>query len=355
MKELSALTDPVYVPKQAYSAYDRFWLKRMNDKRDLPFIYLLTAIHLTVLPAAVVLFTTLLKGWTWWLLAVPYFYVAQLYFKGRFGLMFHCICHRRLFKKRFHWLHDYITWILCPLFGHSPESYFSHHMGMHHVENNLPEDSSSTMGYQRDSLRGFLAYYLNFMFLGFKETFQYLYYRRRKKLYSRLTAGELGFILFCILMCFVNLKATLVVFVIPLLFARLVMMLGNWTQHAFVDSRDPENLFTSAINCINTPYNKICWNDGYHIIHHLRPGMHYTEMPMEFLKQAPLFAANKALVFDSLHYLHIFKYLLTKRYDKLADNLVNIDGMFASREEAIQLMKDRTRKIVVREPAAVVV
>jgi hypothetical protein len=68
-------------------------------------------------------------------------------------------------------------------------------------------------------------------------------------------------------------------------------------------------------------------------------------MPGEFLKQAPLFAANKALVFDNLHYLQIFVCLLTKRYDKLADNLVNINGMFANRDEAITLMKERTRKI----------
>ena len=93
-------------------------------------------------------------------------------------------------------------------------------------------------------------------------------------------------------MCFVNLKATLLVFIVPLLFARLVMMLGNWTQHSFIDADDPENLYTSSINCINTVYNKTCWNDGYHIIHHLRPGMHYTEMPAEFLKRKDEFASQ---------------------------------------------------------------
>ncbi|HUQ97307.1 MAG TPA: fatty acid desaturase [Chitinophagaceae bacterium] len=347
MKQFATLTDPVYVPKPAFTAYDRFWLRYINDKRDLPFIYLLTAIHILVVPTAVLLYTPLLMGWAWWLLAVPYFYVAQFYYKGRFGLMFHCICHRKLFRKKQQWLHTYITWLVCPLFGHAPEGYHSHHMGMHHVENNLPDDTSSTMAYQRDSLKSFLAYFLKFLFVGVKNTVLYLYYRKRKKMATKLTIGELAFYLFCIGMCFVNLKATLIVFVIPVLFARLVMMLGNWTQHAFVDGQQPDNLFTSSVNCINTPYNKICWNDGYHVIHHLRPGLHYSDMPGEFLKQAPLFAANKALVFDGLHYLHIFTFLLTKRYDKLADNLVNINGMFSSREEAIQLMKERTRRIAV--------
>ena len=74
--------------------------------------------------------------------------------------------------------------------------------------------------------------------------------------------------------------------------------------------------------------------------------MHYTEMPEEFLKRKDEFAANKAIVFDGIHYLHIFIWLLTKRYDKLADNLVNINGtMFQSKDEAIALMKERTRRI----------
>jgi fatty acid desaturase len=217
---------------------------------------------------------------------------------------------------------------------------------MHHVENNMPDDTSSTMRYQRDSLLDFLRYFFNFLFAGVKDTILYLYKRKRRKLYMRLTFGEYSYILFCIIMCFVNLKATLVIFIVPLLFARLVMMLGNWTQHAFIDTKDPENLYTSSINCINTKYNTVCWNDGYHIIHHLRPGMHYTEMPAEFLRLKDSFAHHKALVFDRINYLHIFFFLLFKRYDKLADNLVNIDNAFSSNEEAIQLMKARTKKMI---------
>lgn len=345
MKQLNNLTDPVYCSPEKFTAYDRFWLRFINDKRDLPFIYLLTLIHVLVVPAAIILFTPLLQGWYWWVLAIPYFYVSQLYFKGRFGLMFHCICHRKFFKKSYQWAFTYITWIICPLFGHAPEGYFSHHIGMHHIENNLPDDASSTMHYRRDSVRGFLRYFLNFIVSGVVETIMYLYNRKKKKLYQRLTVGEYVYMAFCIAMCFVNLKATLMVFVVPLFFARLVMMLGNWTQHAFVDPTDPGNLYTSSINCINTNYNKICWNDGYHIIHHLKPGIHYTEMPGEFLKRKDDFAVNKAIVFDGIHYLHIFTYLLTKRYDKLAANLVNINGMFGSTEEAVAMMKERTKKI----------
>ncbi|MBI1341581.1 MAG: fatty acid desaturase [Terrimonas sp.] len=347
MKSLSLITDPVYIQKEQYSSYEKFWLKFINDKRDLPFIHLLTTIHLLVIPYAILLFTPLLSGWYWWLAAIPYFYISQFYFKGPFGLMLHCHCHRKCYKKPYQFFFKYMVWFICPFFGHTPESYFGHHMGMHHVENNMPDDTSSTMGYQRDSARAFIKYWLAFLFSGVAATFVYLFKRKRKKLYIPFSVGEISFFIVCIALCFVNFKATMVIFFIPLLFARLVMMLGNWTQHAFIDAEDPENLYTSSINCINTVYNHKCWNDGYHVVHHTRPGAHYTEHPSIFLSQQEEMTKNKTLVFDGIHYLHVFAYLLTKRYDKLAENLVNINNMFANSEEAITLMKARTRKIPV--------
>jgi len=256
-------------------------------------------------------------------------------------LMLHCICHRKPFKKKYNWLFDYIIWVVCPFFGHTPETYFAHHMGMHHVENNMLDDASSTLPYKRDSLGGFLSYVGRFLVLGFVDTFMYFFSRKRKKFYMRLTAGEMAFYLFCVGMCFVNFKATLFVFIIPFVFARIVMMLGNWTQHAFVNLEDLDD---NTINCINTKYNKMCWNDGYHAVHHIRPALHYTEIPGEFLKNKDKFAEKKILTFDGIHYLHIFIWLMTKRYDKLAKNLVNVNNMFANEEEAIAHMKERTRK-----------
>lgn len=338
------ITDPIYSPKTSFNAYEKFLLHFINDKRDLPFAKLIARIHVLVMIPGMALFLPIWQSWAWWVTAIIYFYVSQFYFKGRFGLMLHCICHRKLFKKKYAFLHTYVTWVVCPFFGHTPESYFSHHIGMHHMENNMPDDDSSTMGYQRDSLRSFFRYYFDFLFLGFRDTVLYLYYRKRRKMYVRLSWGESSFFALCILLAFVNLPAALVVFIIPFFFARLVMMLGNWTQHAFVERENPDNVFTNSIICINTPYNKICWNDGYHTIHHLRPGLHYTDLPLEFLKLQDPLAKNKTLVFEGIHYLHIFIYLMTRRYDKLEQNLVNIGGMFKSSEEAIAVMKARTKK-----------
>ncbi len=345
MKLLTPITDPQYVPKSSYTPYERFWMRILRSERDLPFIHLLTQIHLVVIPWAILFFTPLFQGPVWWLLYIPYAYVSQSYFKGRFGLLFHCISHRSIFKEGYQWMYRYITWFVCPFFGHTPETYFAHHIAMHHVENNQEEDKSSTLRYQRDSIRDFLLYLARFQFASVAETMQYLITRKRKKLYIRMGLGEFFFILFCIGMSFVSFKATLMIFIVPVIYARFIMSMGNWTQHAFIDKKDPEGHFSSVFNCINNSYNQNCWNDGYHSIHHYNPALHYTEIPGEFLKHREEYKRDKTFIFDGIHYLHIFFWLMTRRYDRLADNLVNIDQTFSSREEAIQLMRERVKPI----------
>ena len=170
----------------------------------------------------------------------------------------------------------------------------------------------------------------------------YLFNKKRKKFYLRLTYGEMSFYLFCVAMCFVNFKVTLLIFIIPFLFARVVMMLGNWAQHAFVDPNDP---LENTINCINTKYNDKCWNDGYHISHHIKPNLHWTLHPEHLLTNMHEYAENKAFVFEGIHFLHVWWYLMTNNYETLAKRVVNINGMFKSEAEVIALMKARTRKI----------
>ncbi|HEY1869694.1 MAG TPA: fatty acid desaturase [Chitinophagaceae bacterium] len=337
------ITDPVYEKPIRLTSYQKFWLKYIHDKRDLPFIRLLTIVHLTIVPVAILLFTPFLGRW-WWPVAIVYFYFSQFYFKGSFGLMLHCICHRKFFKPKSKFLDKYLYWFVCPLFGHLGESYHIHHMGMHHIENNMPDDTSSTMGYTRDSFRDFMRYWLKFIFLGFHDAFVYLFERKRKKMYTRLTASEIGFLVIATALCFFNFRATLIVFIIPFLFARLVMMIGNWAQHAFVDPDEPDNDLASNIICLNTSYNHKCWNDGYHAIHHLRPGAHYTDIPLLFRQMVPDFEKNRTFIFEKIHYLHIFYYLMRKRYDKLADYMININGTFSDKSDALELLKRRTRK-----------
>lgn len=347
MKALGTIHDPVFTAR-TYSHLDQFFLKFIKDERDLPFVYLSIRITLVLIPLSVLLFMPFITGAIWWAVAAAHLFVSTFVFKGPFGLMLHCTSHRPFFKPEYAWMNNYLPWVLAPFFGHTPETYYSHHIGMHHPENNLEDDESSTMTFQRDSLRSFLAYFGQFFVRGVHDLLTYLRWKNRPKLAQRALIGEIAFGVMCVVLLFVNWPATVLVFLLPLVVYRLVAMLGNWTQHAFVDSEDPGNAYKNSITCINVKYNKKCWNDGYHISHHVRPAMHWTEHPTFFLKTIDKYAQNQAIIFDGLDFLQVFYLLMNKRYETLASHMVNVNNAFADTDEAIAVLRRRTERIPVR-------
>ncbi|QIL75790.1 fatty acid desaturase family protein [Hymenobacter sp. HDW8] len=343
MKSLPAvLTDPVYQKPAAYSWLETQLLKVCQDERDLPFARLLFNIALTLIPLAILLYIPGLPNWIWWSAAVLYHFLNNVTFKGPFGLMLHCVCHRPLFKKQHDWLNMCIPWVIGPFFGQTPETYYTHHMGMHHAENNMPEDTSSTMSYQRDSFFGFLQYLGDFVTVGIFRLLSYFDRKKKKKFYFKSIRGEVAFFAWCIGLSFVNFPATFAVFILPFIISRVVMMLGNWTQHAFVNPIDPANAYHNSVTCLNTKYNHKCWNDGYHTSHHVRPALHWTEHPNHFLKTLPKYVQNDAIVFEGIHWLHLFAWLMTKRYDLMAKHFVNVGDRYKNDEEIIEMLKSRT-------------
>ncbi len=344
---LGEIKDPVSSGK-AVTSLDRFFASMLRDERDLPFVYLTLKITFTLIPLAVLLYVPSLPGWLWWFAAVLYQFYNNVVFKGPYGLMMHCTSHRAFFKHEYRFLNHYLPWIIGPFFGQTPETYYTHHVGMHHPENNMPEDESSTMKFQRDSFASFSVYLGTFLFMGIYHLCSYFVRKNRKKLLYRSVRGELLFIAMCVALCFVNAPATIVVFILPFVTFRVIAMTGNWAQHAFIDATDPENAYKNSVTCINTKYNVKCWNDGYHISHHIHPTMHWTEHPVYFKSTLQEYVDNNAIVFDGIHFLHVFIYLMRNRYDLLAKHFVNIGNRFKSDEEVIAFLRSRTGRIDIR-------
>lgn len=341
MLSLPLNTDPTYSAPDSYSRMDRFFIGLINDKRDLPFIHLLLKVSFSIVPLAALLFVPGLNIWLWLLMAATYLYINNVTYKGPFGLMLHCTSHRPLFRKEYAPLNYVIPWLLAPFFGQSPETYFAHHVGMHHVENNMEDDESSTMSYQRDSGKGFTRYFFTFLFSGIYTLVLYHFNKRSKKLAWRTVRGELLFIAFCTALCFVNWQATLVVFILPFLAFRLVAMAGNWVQHTFICPEQPGNDYRNSITCINVKFNHKCWNDGYHISHHINPTLHWTEHPKYFREHLTKFAENRSVVFAGLNFLDIFILLMKDDYAKMAAHFVNVGDVFRSDEEVIVHLRSR--------------
>jgi len=320
----------------------RWAVRFVRDPRDATFVALAAAALGVMLPLAVLAYVPgVLSPW----FAVAYLAVLFGVFVDRYILMLHCTSHRRLFARRLAPLNHVIPAVLGPLMGQSPYTYFAHHVGMHHPENNLPDDLSSTLRYRRDSFAHFMHYFGSFFFFGIFQLTRYHWRRKHWKLLRMALVGELSWYALVVGLAFVNPWATLVVLVLPLVLVRFLMMAGNWSQHAFIDGADAANPYKNSITCINTRYNRRCYNDGYHIGHHVKASRHWADMPSDFATNVDRYRDEGAVVFDGIDYFQIWALLMLKRYDALAKRYVDLGGAGRSRDEIAALLRTRTRRV----------
>ena len=202
---IMTITDPTHIQGKKISGYDKFWLRFINDKKRFAFysIYLQLSTCL-LFPLAVILYTPRFwkdgTGGCW----VSLFLRLQLYLVKAALADAHCIVHRRLFRKN---TPGYITGYLgymSILWAHT-RNYFVHHMGMHHVANNMSDDASSTPdSFFSVTVHG--AYVGRFLILGFRGYLMY-FSETKKEILCTSCNRRVIFYIFTVAMCFVNFKA----------------------------------------------------------------------------------------------------------------------------------------------------
>lgn len=195
-------------------------------------------------------------------------WVMQLSYCGSFTLMLHNHIHNHgLLKKEYAWFDHTWPYILEPLMGHTWDSYFWHHVKHHHVENNGPEDLSSTIRYQRDEVTHFLMYVGRFVAFIWIEL--PLYFVRKGRYLCAFKAGSLELLSYAFIGSLARWQfyPTLFVFIIPLIQMRIGLMVGNFGQHALVDDVDPTSNFRSSITLIDVP---VSLSPRAFRVHHVR-------------------------------------------------------------------------------------
>jgi fatty acid desaturase len=333
------LTDPRVAPVPWYAS----WVApALNDPRDVVFVGLIVQCLVHAAVGISLFFAGPAIAWL-----APIYWVALVAITlDRFTLMLHCTSHRPLFKPRFRLLAQVIPWVIGPFFGQTPGTYFAHHMGMHHVEENLIEDLSTTLPFRRDSFVDWLKYWGRFITIGLVDLGQYFAKNNRQRLLRKVLLGEAAFWSVVAALAYFAPGPTTAVFIVPLVLIRTLMMMGNWGQHAFVDHAQPENPYRSSITCINSRYNRRAFNDGYHIGHHLQARAHWTEYPVEFESNIAEYARQDAIVFEGLDFFLVWLLLMTGRWSILARAYVRLPGAPARTDaEVIELLQSRMRPL----------
>lgn len=183
--------------------------------------------------------------------------LMQVWYSGSFTLMMHNHIHNNGVLQKsyssFDWTFPYI---LEPLMGHTWDSYYYHHVKAHHVEGNGPDDLSTTIRYQRDSVLAFLHYQMRFLLLCWFDLTSYFVRKGKYKFAVRVLVTELSSYAFYVFLARTIFKPALFVLIIPFIIMRLGLMTGNWGQHALVDEVDPNSDFRSSITLIDVPVSQ---------------------------------------------------------------------------------------------------
>jgi Fatty acid desaturase len=331
------LTDPMAAPSYPPTRFQRWCESLVFDPRDALFVR--HSLKMVALMSA-----------CFYVLAFHFSYGFAAIFLVLWGLllptvilMLHNTMHRP-FLRRFTAFNRGIAYAMAFFFG-IPTVYMAHHVGMHHPENNLKADLSSTMKYERDNAWHFVRYFFHCVVTALFALPGYLAAHKRTGLAVRAITEELVRGTVVLLAVWWNPHFGVVAMLIPALVVPLLMFMGNWGQHAFVDASNPNSGLLNSVTCINCDYNKNAYNDGYHIGHHEKANRHWSEMPQDFLDNLAAYRKVDAVVFEGLDNFLVALLILTRRYDVLARRFVRLDGVERSDEDVIRLLKQRTRPI----------
>ncbi len=246
-------------------------------------------------------FTGLLTGLNWRLGQVqPVLYVLQLFMFFTAAIISHNHNHVSMWKSR---PANLVTsYVIALFYGYPAVGWIPTHNQVHHKLNNRPGDSSRAPKlFKGNHLLALLVYPTLTSLLQTRDIQAFLkdLWRRDR---SAFWAAASEFVVFYGVMAalfVVDWRRALVFVLVPQQVALFLIQAVNYLQHVETDAYSEWN---HSRNFVSPILNALLFNNGYHTVHHLKPGVHWS-------RTRELHAKHEAQIHGSLLVPSVFGYI----------------------------------------------
>ncbi|MFL5318317.1 MAG: fatty acid desaturase family protein [Myxococcaceae bacterium] len=204
-------------------------------------------------------------------------YALSLFMAVTTAVISHNHNHLGIWKSR--GMNLVTSYVISIYYGYPAIAWVPTHNQVHHKLNNKEGDSSRSPKYfKRNHLFALLVYPTLTGMAQTPEIFAYIrdLGKRDRKAYWMAISEFVVFFGFMAAMFLLSWKKALLFFLIPQQFALFTIQVFNYVQHVEADENSKWN---HSRNFVSPVLNALLFNNGFHTVHHQKPGVHWSQTP----------------------------------------------------------------------------